>query len=176
MTKKLSLLLVFALLVAVPAFADTKTKTDGNDAKSPFDIKKVKHDHDGSKLVHKLWTYEAWNSSDLSGSNYIAFRFSLPGSTADYDRVIEINYRGGRLKATMYDTADGTPSKIDDITVSRPGTKSVKVKFGKGKLESGIEKYQWQARSLYDDENYCGAKCLDLRPNDADTWITHKDL
>ncbi len=181
--KRLIVMVMMAVVALnAPAAADPKTKTDGNDVRSPLDIKEVKHGHDGDYLFHKLWTYEAWRSSDLeAGEGEIWFRFNLPGASSDdddLDRLIIINYRNGQLRAKMYDHENGNHDFLRKVSVNRPGSKSVRIKFKKGQLEPGITRYQWQAWTLYEDDlgDLCGTECNDARPNDPDNWITHKSL
>ena len=163
-------------LVAAPAGGDTVKKTDGEDERnSLLDIKSVKHSHDGDKLMHKLTTYGAWDSTDLK-IRAIHFIIKLSGDPDhNAERLILIYYKNGDMRAKLYNTFGDPPAFMDHINVSRPNNKSVKVKFKKSKLEAGdISRYKWSATTVDESSSGCNRGCYDHEPNNG--MITHKNL
>ena len=168
-------LVIAVALVANPAVGDTDTYNDGQDTrKSALDIKEVRHSHDGNHLVHRVKTYDEWQSNDLKNrAIYITFDLPDSGGFINFFYVY-IAYKNGDLKAKLYDNSGDPPRFVDNVTVRRPNDKAVEVEFKKCKLDSNLERYQWTAHTNDEASSGCGAGCNDFEPNNGS--ITHKDL
>ena len=134
-----------ALLLAPTAGADTKRiiDTPAHDSQSDFDIKWIKHGHQGRKLTHVISAYETWRTSEL-GEYHFQINISPGDGAPSLRRILVIYLDGSKLKAKMMDVSNGS-DVVGYPPVSRPTSRSVKVTLPKRFIRRGLKAYRWQA-------------------------------
>lgn len=174
----LVVLLVLGLLQGT-AFADTTTRTDGDDANGLLDLQSGTHTHlrraDSQRLlVHELRTHEAWREREW-GDSYVRVLFSTDDDPT-WERQLYVARTGGNFYAEM---TSRRGKIVGYAKVFRPNRRTLRMEFPKALLPTGTDSYKWFATSVFSEPSHpdCGTQgdvavlCFDRLPNRG--RITH---
>jgi len=130
----IGILLAHVLIVA--SLATVKGMPDADDTSGRLDVRTIRHAHHRSEdserfFVHDVRTYAKWSSRLLNRDATEVTVWFDNGGGSDADRVVYIDFRGGRLQAEMAryrssgDAAEVT--MMGEVRVSRPDRRTVRV-------------------------------------------------
>ncbi len=175
--RQLTIICAVLVLAAsvVPAEADTRRRSDGNDTRGPLDIARIEHGHrvnakGARQLTHTVRTYGEWRSRLLRRRAFIHLFFQLKGHPGNpEERAVWITYEDGRLQAEMYNTLGDPPKFLAKVSVWRPDERTVKIAFRKRLLRRrSFDHYGWTTLSYIEQSHrFCDRRggCGDFAPN-----------
>lgn len=158
-------LLVLAAVAAAAlmhvAAADTAGTGDRDDTPGRLDLKRVRHSHEGRRLVHSAHTYARWRSSSLAGDEtYIGFYLDAGSHGTRGDRFVWVRYEEGRgLYAEVFrPLSHPNGERIGPVRVSRPNRRSVKISLKPSQISKGIANgYRWRSTTSFEKTSARGA-------------------
>jgi hypothetical protein len=167
-----ALLALTVLTTAGGATASTRTIEDADDTPGRLDVRTAVAGHAGNLVAHTLTMHERWASKAL-GKGTATLIFQIGRRT----RTMDVGVRDGRLFAEICTEAeDGSVRGCsEDVGLSRPDRRSIRVTLRKGLLKKGLSSYTWTAYThLNRGESGCtDLVCVDTVPDDAGT-VRHR--
>ncbi|MDQ3982927.1 MAG: hypothetical protein M3271_09650 [Actinomycetota bacterium] len=157
--------LVAAASVPLIASADHTGVRDPNDAKGPFDIRRV--DVQGLRRPrYDAVTFPRWTAARIWDRSYALLYFDTFGGEAP-DYYVLVRSDGYRMRALLYrDKARKKDRVLANVKTWRPGRRSfaVRVPLRKMKFPQQRLVYYWWVQTLHTGAE-CKRVCFDRAPN-----------
>ena len=171
-------LVLLAIAVCGPSYADTRGSSDPDDVRGPLDIKRISHGHaSGDVLWHKVVMHRRWGARHLEGDE-IRIDISTDGE-ARYDEVrVSVAVEDGKLAARIYEFTEGSdygiPGPSQRIRFTRPDRRGIKVFFNESWVNG--RSYGWSVSTQYRerDSESCSNGCSDYAPGRNPNRVEHK--
>ena len=163
MNKRVICVIVLALLSTTTSpgsvgLADSSQVPDPDDTDGSLDIAEASYRHDesaygGSILVHRLRTYESWETQTLDGENSFVSLEIYVDSRRGVDVALEIfpNSDGSLYGEVVRYYRNSTHKFLSYARVWRPDQNSISVLFPRKYLGSNIDSYRWAFVTIYSD-------------------------
>lgn len=153
------------------ATADYDKRVDGDDDPGPIDIRSVAAGHASSRrLVHRVSTYEPWESSDLDKGAF-TIEFNTDGDSR-VERLLIIRYRDSEQRLVGTITKGSELEPLGYANLSRPNDTTVRAAFRRSLLRKDhLARYRWRAISEFAQSGGpCSGEtggCFDRAPDDG---------
>ena len=147
------------------ASADHADVSDPNDAKGPFDVRRVKV-VGGRKPRYDVVTFPRWTAARVWDRSYGLVYFDTFGGEAP-DYYVMVRSDGYRMRARLYrDKARKKDRPLSVVKAWRPGKRSfaVRVPLAKMKFPQQRLVYHWWVLTLHTGTS-CKKVCFDRAPN-----------
>ncbi len=157
--------LVAAAALPLVASADHADVSDPNDAKGPFDVRRV-NVSGARKPRYDVVTFPRWTAARVWDRSYGLVYFDTFGGEAP-DYYVMVRSDGYRMRARLYrDKAKKKDRPLSGVKAWRPGKRSfaVRVPLGKMKFPQQRLVYHWWVLTLHTGTS-CKKVCFDRAPN-----------
>ncbi|MDQ3957274.1 MAG: hypothetical protein M3273_03010 [Actinomycetota bacterium] len=158
-------LCVAAAAIPLIASADHVSVRDPNDARGPFDVRRVRVEGTRSPR-YDVVTFGRWTVPQVWDRSYaLVFFDTFGGEAPDYHVLVRSD--GSRMKALLYrDKARRKDRVVAKVRAWRPGRRSfaVRVPLGKMKIPPQRLVYYWWVQTLHTGKR-CKNVCFDFVPN-----------
>ena len=157
--------LVAAASVPLIASADHATVRDPNDAKGPFDVRRI--EVEGTRVArYDVVMFPRWTVARVWDRSYALLYFDTFGGEAP-DYYVLVRSDGYRMRARLYrDRARKKDRPLAFVKAWRPGKRSFAVRVPLRKMKFPDERllYYWWVQTLHTGTE-CKTVCFDRAPN-----------